>query len=726
MNIPALILQLSHIIKQVFWVNYSPGVYFFRLNDLTYSDYDAIFTSGLVANDLEFVISVTFDNIILSEVSSIVNCRALQSSSYCSTEELWIHSPLDADPYNHSVGVGSAFQIRKGGANDGELWHMEDRLLSVPNISKSISDIYNSKIIFSGGDVEINNFDGKYDTLLEDEEIIGNKSNLLIKHPETGELIKMFSGFVEGGELGIEKLSLSIKDDKESLNIPIPQNVFTLATYPYLDPKNIDKPIPLAFGKCKNVELVCINELEPAAAIYNFLCADTDLGKIHNVTTVYVEGAPVMFGFTPASNTVQIATAYYNPGQKVTADIEGYEDSTGALMRNACDILKKLLIYFCGFSDTSDFFDIWDTTNAYNIYVYINEIKKFWEVIEEICKSSFLNFILNNNGSYSAFVNSYAEDYIREIRNYELIQIGSVNYNSNKLLSSVLIRYDLDHSENEWLQKKINTGETAFFEKYNQYCHKELETNLDNSTDAAAYGAAVLDYFFDAYKPVKIKTDYLEARDFILGKNYKIILSRPRAPELGTYKVKLIHIIENPNTFQTECTFQLIEKLADDNEMLYFGNCENALSPSLMSDGSIDGPFYDATWERTNLKKHTGSYSRVLTNVHATESAVVGLQDTSGTMHGLLQGVLYTLELWALTTAANPYHSYIHFEWYSSGGYFGKWLPCRRFNEWHKLSCTLLFDASIIETYFWIVTEGDAGIGTKFYIDDISIKYERK
>lgn len=559
MNKPALYLQLSHLERQDFWVNEYPGVYFVRLSDLLYPNFEVEYLSDLTAENISAVINVIYDNIFLNQVSSIAACIVLQSSFYSSGTVVYIHCPGNNDPYNHILQLGAAFQYRKGGSQYDDGQDTDELLLSVPNINKSISDIFNSKVIFSGGNADLNNGSGIFDLFLEDEEIIGNKARLIIKHPVTSVKSQLFTGFIEGGTLTKKKLSLSIKDDKQSLNIPIPLNKYNLIDFPELNLDNVDKPIPIGFGNIYNAPMICSNET--GTTPFYFICADRDIAEIHDIDEVLVDGVPVAFTKDLANNRFLLAGAVYAPGQTVTASYQGYENSDGNLMRNACDILKFLFIIFFNFSDSSNFFATWDTVHALNIYFFINEIKKFWEVVEQICKDSFLNLILNGNGTYSAIVNDRDGYFLREIRNYEVMESGDIDYDSSKILSSVLVKYKKNYADGTWLQKLVNDNETVIHDIYNQYSYKELEANLDNETDARHYGLIILDYFSSAYKTFKIKMDYFEASDLVLGLNYKINLSRPQSPALGDCVVKVISISENLNTFVTELTLRIIEKI---------------------------------------------------------------------------------------------------------------------------------------------------------------------
>jgi hypothetical protein len=564
---PTVYVQFSKVKPIIFAVSYYPGVYYFRFDDLMYSNYDSYLLSGVSPYTFSSIVSVQFSTSLLNRVSSVANCASLKGSFYASSNDCYIHSPKNYNIYCHNVKVGVAFEYQKNGARYEDNHEIEERILSVPEIQKGLSDIYNAKMIFSGGRVILNNADGNLDNFFENDEIIGNTAIIYVVNPCTEEKEQVFQGFVRGGTVSNLQLNVEIKDDKESLNIPLPRNRLTIDDYPDLSDDNIDRAIPYAFGNCKNVEVFCTNDngSEP----FYFICADTELGQIHDISDVYVDGVSVAFTKDLANNRFYLDDDDYDPGQKVTANIEGYEDGDGNLIHNACDILKFLFMTFFNFDDTSDFFDMWDTVHAKDMYLWIDEEKKFWEVVEEICRTSFLNILLNDNGSYSAFVNYRDGFYLSEIMDYDVISYGDIGYDSKELISSVIVQYNKDHGNDKYQQIKYDDSESEMFDIYNQYFPKDdpIETNLETETDAREYGEQFQNYFSELDKPVSIVMDYFTAKNLLIGFNYKINFSRPRMPSIGSYVAKIMNKRESLNDFTTTLDLMLIERIPETVEV---------------------------------------------------------------------------------------------------------------------------------------------------------------
>lgn len=557
-----------------------------RLNDLLYINYDAWMLVGAVAETYSIITSVIFDNVFLNTVSSVANCISTYSSFYVSATELYIHTPTNEDPYNHKVKLGAALQYRKGGNAYINGNFIDDRLASVPDVTKQISDMFDSKLVFSGGTPELNNADGKLDTLLENEKILGNKAVMYDINPETGEWHKFLSGFVQSGNVGISSVPLSLKNDIESLfNIDLPRHTFSDTDYPFIDPKNAGKVISLLFGKIRNLEIICVNDLEPGALNYTFVMADRTVAQMHAVNAVRVDDVAVAHVDLLATNSFTIAAADYTPGDSVTADVEGFEDSTGDLMENACDIIKFLMNTFLLFADTSDFYRVWDTPHAYNIYLVINESRKLIEIIEEACRSSFISIIPEDSGAFSAIVNLKGDYFLKELLNWDIIYFDPTSYNIEKILTSVLVKFNKDYKNDKFYTYKNTNHESELFDLYNIYNNKTVELNLVTELDAINASEQIIDYFNQPWKLCTLKMPYYDAYDLFIGYNYKVNFTRPKAPNIGEFIVKIMTMQKNLNDNSVSLTVLLVKKIVPAIPM----------TPDLYDDCLYDDALYGGT-----------------------------------------------------------------------------------------------------------------------------------
>jgi hypothetical protein len=557
---PTVIIQLTHTEDQIFWVNSAPGVWMIRLDDLNYTDYENWLFVGAIAESYTSVTSVIFDNAFLNQVTTEIGCNAAFLSFYVSIDELYIHSPNNLYPGNHEVKIGTGAQYRKGGSLYIDGIEIEERLASVPSLSKDIGDIFESKLIYSGGNPELNNADGELDNLLDTGQIIGNKAKIYKIENSIWE--KLFSGFVTGGSNGLDRISFNLKNDIESLlNIDLPPNFFTITDYPFITDKFKGKPIPLLFGYIRNLEVICTNDNAVLPATYNFVVADIAIAQIHDITAVYVDGISVAFVKSLATNSFTILTAVYDPGQSVTADIEGFQDDAGDMILKATDIIKFLFNTFLYFTDSSDFYRVWSTINIYNIYLVINSVRTLREIVEEACRSSFISLIYEDTGAFSAIANFRGDYYLSELLFWDLISFDLIDYDISKILTSANIKYNKDYKNGTFYEYYNQERKEELKTLYNQYNNKDIELNLTTELDAYNASNQIIDYFSLPWKTCIVKMPLANISELYLGFNYKINFQRPKAPNLGDYIVKILKVEKDLNTFSARLTLLLIKRL---------------------------------------------------------------------------------------------------------------------------------------------------------------------
>lgn len=557
MSKPTILLQLTKTQDQTFWVNYAPGVWFIRLHDIVYTDYQPDFTADLVAENYQIITTVVFDNLFLNPVSSLANCLLTFASFYVDIDNCYIHAPFNQSPYNHDTKLGKGRQYVKGNERYFNDFEAEERLISVPNIQREIGDILESKLIYSGGNVELINADGELDNLLEHGEVIGNKA--IIYKVINSVYTKMFSGFVTGGNPGINKVTLYLKNDIEALlNIDIPRNFFSIIDYPNMSTKYNGKPIPLLFGNVNNLEVICVEDNKSPATTYKFVVADIAYAQIHDITAVYVDGVSKTFTKSLATNSFTLLAAYYDPGQTVTADIQGFDDSLGNMITNAASIIKSLFNKFLYFIDSTDFYRIWDDANAYNIYLAVTEIKTLRDVIEEVCRSSFLSLIYEDNGTFSAIVNKKIETYLDEIQFWDVISIQNPEFDISKILTSVNIMYNKDFKNNKFYERYNDDQKETLRTLYGRYNNKNIEMNLSTESNAYAASTEIINYFNTPWRVPVLKVKLEIAEELFLGFNYIITLRRQKAVDMLGFIAKLIKIEKNLNEFTANLSFLLL------------------------------------------------------------------------------------------------------------------------------------------------------------------------
>ena len=315
-----ILAELDISRSQTQWVNYAPFSWYVNL----VADYPAYagFTDGIIAVTITSVGSVTFDNLPLSRLESKSAVAENAESWYYDPElrEVYVHLPDGDAPDLHRVALGEVLGVRRGSTNavyNDFLY--ESRLTSIPSVSIEKDDAFWSKSIFSGGAVSIENADGKYDRFARDKSMFGNAARVLLGFGAGPSEIVPYSDFrpILSGQIGrvttsATELQVEIVDKRSLLTKELPASIFDAVTYPHI--KESGKPIPLGWGRLRNIPVTCIDEEAYEEEIGGSASA-TLAGKL-----VYATG-----GFT---GSVHVGDTAYNETDETQTTVMGIDSDT--------------------------------------------------------------------------------------------------------------------------------------------------------------------------------------------------------------------------------------------------------------------------------------------------------------------------------------------------------------------------------------------------------------
>ena len=160
------------------------------------------------------------------------------------------------------------------------------------------------------------------------------------------------------------------------------------------------------------------------------------------------------------------------------------------------------------------------------------------------------------------------------------------------------------------------------------------------------------------------------------------------------------------------------------SEHMLYSNCESASSPTI--DTSATTPVR-ATWARSNVQAHGGTYSWLLTKLSATGAgdAYVVLNHNSfdtADLHGLVRGTRYTLSVWCYNTGATAGNVSIALrEYYSSTWYEIITLTSTVLNQWELLTGVATINASATGIILAPIILSAEAVNTKVYLDDFTL-----
>ena len=562
---------------QDFWTNYRAGVWMVNFNKY-YPDIDSSLLAGVSAQDISKVGSVKASGVSLRPVATKADVQANDSSFHYDSnfKSLYVHCPDGDDPDLFLMMIGVSYgTANHGGVYSGFIY--EGRLISVPSIAKSKDPLFFGVVSFEGGDVTIDNTNGKFDRFAEDNDVFGNAARLLLGFDDMPyeDFIPRMSGYMERVQVTQTQLTVGIQDKRKQLSRSLPPNVFDDSTYPNIKEKNVGKGIPLGYGSIKNAPVVCTNEEESGPSNWQFKICDTEFHSIKEITTVYVEGVSK----TPTATDLDEATFMlnlgdYNKGDDVTCTFKGYVDALGNLIENGLHVVRDLLLNYYGVKYNSNFYNIarWDEGKAPAVNYFIKKEKKLIDIIGEIAETVQGDFIVNDDGRFAFRIYDPYAGAVQRIYQRQLLEVPQFEYDPSEVLTSIKVGYAKDWAEDEYLWLDDKSQETDIFKKFKTYLSEDFETLLTTKAAAQDFADKRLELSGDVKKTFTV---LLKPGQVILREIDDVIIvtvMRPAKTMLNDCKAEIIGIENDGNAMTVKLTCRLITILAEmyvENECYY-------------------------------------------------------------------------------------------------------------------------------------------------------------
>jgi len=133
-------------------------------------------------------------------------------------------------------------------------------LQNAPVVEQSADTFSYDKMKFNSASVTLDNSDGHFDNM---SNYFGNEFNLLVGNvkdldDETDNFFNLAQYYIANFILKLDNVTFQLKDKRERLSARIPNKVFTLNEFPFLDDNNVDKDMQEAYGHCFGVPGVCL------------------------------------------------------------------------------------------------------------------------------------------------------------------------------------------------------------------------------------------------------------------------------------------------------------------------------------------------------------------------------------------------------------------------------------------------------------------------------------
>ena len=370
---PIGLIEIDLKEDQTLWLALEPGLWYINLtlfNELDWADW--LITPDPYNRTRKNVGSFFVGLTQYTEVSTVADLRTQNESFIWDGDDQIIYVHFDNfDPWyvflddlikiGVTIGYSSTANVN-GYTSDTGIFY-EPRISKMPVIKFQKDDLFfstsqNSTASFS----LINGDDDNVDDLIT-QTLFGNPVRAFMGYEElaTADFKQVFTGRMDNvPSFGQLEIRFSMKDERGFLTRRIGTQLYsnsdTGADYYYanLSDDNSGLPVQLAFGKCRGILAVNVDENEsPAPTNYTYKVAATDLpGSNHfditAISAAYVDGiAKTIVSSDLVNGTFEIAGTDVKDGtsfKAVTADIQGYKE-TGTLIENPLRFIEIILTY---------------------------------------------------------------------------------------------------------------------------------------------------------------------------------------------------------------------------------------------------------------------------------------------------------------------------------------------------------------------------------------------
>ena len=505
-----------------FFVNWRPGIYQLQLDGV----YNFIASQLLIDvptfTEIREIGSVFVDNAPLASAQNTDELTQGPSFFYeVPTRTLFVRLPDYDAPLNHRMVIGPNYAFATDHYIDEVTGQEFDgRLNSTFNIEKSKDPLFFGRLRYQDFTLEIENGDGFF-YQIQDWDIFGQPVSISVGEQlqNQADFVTIKTGRVRDYSFIGERVIMNIEDSRRTLDRNVPETLITTDDYPTVK-RGKGKYKPLVYGRCLNVPCQPLDDDardaqdRPRAEFYTFSCADTTYHSIMAVRLVYVDGAEVDVHsvdldegtftlrntFASGENNLDV----YKPGQRVTADIDGYTDTTGTavtLIENPLDVVRDLIQNYLQVPFGSLFYDVttWNEArqNQPAINYCIDRRIKLQVVIQQIC-SSLLNGIdidVDNRLTWLRRADSDRSMYYVAAEDW--VSPPDIVFDSSESISSALVEYNRDWATGDPQTVENNDYFEDFVQKFKGPKDGTFETVLTDDLDAEALAARIANAFQD-------------------------------------------------------------------------------------------------------------------------------------------------------------------------------------------------------------------------------------
>ncbi len=494
------------------WTLRALGVY----TDLYAPEIDASYIS---LPSMDNVLTLAVDSVIYTKVDTDAERFANEKTFTWTqgTRELVIHFASTVSFWSvNTVTLGVTLNFFKtnlditqfNGISNGIAY--KRLLASTPDFSDSFDNIFDGKQTYSPSSFKVQNEDGAYSRLNEDDNFIG-RAVLIESWFGTNDydynvvLSQETRGIITKIEVG-KTINIEYKDSRDKFYDKTPTRKLDLTTWTMCQDNHV---IPEIWGSCRRVPLKCLNENDTSVPNWQFMLADVTWLSLHSLDYIYISGArtaaPTILISADNIAYIEILKSSVPDKTAVTADVNGYKETiAGTLIESPLDIIRHKIWQIYGHAYNSTYFDTdaWELALVYAraVGLFLNTETEFKTQIESISGSSGGFFYVDRTTDKYTF-RIIGSDMSTQFAVYEKQYLpkedrNEIEYDYSQIISVVKIGYNKRYSDGEysWYTDDTRAADIALING-SENKTLEIRTQLTNYDDAVRAASMYLDLF---------------------------------------------------------------------------------------------------------------------------------------------------------------------------------------------------------------------------------------
>ena len=578
------------------WLNYEPFIW------MTSGTGDYGFASQYITSDVKLPTDIPVDNVEVdgedyTETAVLATLRANEKYYLWDdeTKTLYVHFDDHNSPYSFDViKISQPLSLMRstlsskdfGGYVDGKVY--DPRLSAVPSVTNRLDDIYDGKQNYFSTSVSWDNTDGKFNLWAREAEIYGNYATLGywggddIDDFDSADIEIQWVGRIQKSSTGRE-VTIQLVDGRKQFDAPSPENQITWTNTGASGELVF---VPEVWGVEQIIPCQCLTPDGPNGANFEFMIgvniiaiAGDDLIS-QAPTTVYVNGGSVAFAdatttvstigvrYITIASTVFGTTSYTNL-DNVTASVEGF-NRTSVVVSKPANIIKYKIeqhydeVYNSTYFNTTNWAAA--VTNGTDVSYYINTIKPFNQIIQELSRADLGRFEIGFDGLYRYFIFDSTTAAVKTIYKYELLPltyypliirdpsraVAKFNVGRNRnwsLAANAANAYVYDNYDDNYLAIQRKTGVELT---------KNFPTPINGtSADTEAFAEKIQDVFAQVYETTPIVIKQQIAYDIFPGDFINVEMDFPNETFLGTIRCEVLGKIIDTNNNTTKLELRI-------------------------------------------------------------------------------------------------------------------------------------------------------------------------